>query len=83
MVFVHILSLDDDLCAVGSQQRKQHIQLIDVVGACRGRKGAIHQVVGHIRFQQPFRHIDNPRKGIAHKMDRTAGGYSAFLGSGG
>ena len=43
----------------------------------------IHQKVGHVRFQQPFRHIDNPRKGIAHEMDRTAGGYSAFLGSGG
>ena len=83
MVFVHILGLDDDLCAVGSQQRKQHIQLVDVVGTCRSRKGAIHQKVGHVRFQQPFRHIDNPRKGIAHEMDRTAGGYSAFLGSGG
>ena len=83
VILVHILGFNDDLCAIGGQQRKQHIQLVDVVGTCRGCKGAIHQKVGHVRFQQPFRHIDNPRKGIAHEMDRTAGGYSAFLGSGG
>ena len=83
MVFVHILGLDDDLCAVGSQQRKQHIQLIDVVGACRGRKRTIHQVVRHVRFQQSFRHIDNPRERIAHEMNRTAGGYPSLLGRGG
>ena len=83
VILVHILGFNDDLCAIGGQQRKQHIQLVDVVGTCRGCKGAIHQKVRHIGFQQPFRHIDNPRKRIAHEMDRTAGGYSAFLGSGG
>ena len=80
VIFIHILCFNDDLRTVGGQQGKQHVQLVDIVGPCRGSKRTIHQEMRHIRFQQSLCYIDDSCKRISHEMDGTTRGHSSLFG---
>ena len=78
-ILVHVLCLDDLLCAVLFEKCKQLVQFGHVVrpGGCRER--AVHQGMADVRFQKSFRHIDHSGTRIADKVNGAFRGRSHRL----
>ena len=72
-ILVHILSFNNQLCAVLCQELKHWAKLVNAVGSGCGNECPVHYRMGNIGFQNTFRHVNRSGGWIAYQHHRTSG----------